>query len=341
MSSLSNVSEMLERNLELFAGKQLLVCGLLDDDLPLLLRPHVAAMTVFTTDYSYYRRYQPQLGERIVFGHQIACDARYDALLLLLPKAKQEAQYLMAMAAPLLTAGADLLVAGDNKGGINGADKLLAPYADKPIKRDSARRASLYHAELSKAVSPFDIEQWVGRYRCELGGQALEIHALPGVFSAAELDNGSRLLLDHLPPLSGRVLDFGCGAGVLGCTMGARYPDLQLELVDINALALESSRRTLAANGVSAKVCASDVYSDIQGPYTHIISNPPFHAGLKTFYAATETFLADARRHLQPRGALTIVANAFLRYQPILQQSFKHADIVADDKRFRIYHCHQ
>ncbi|WP_168929926.1 16S rRNA (guanine(1207)-N(2))-methyltransferase RsmC [Aeromonas schubertii] len=341
MSSLSNVSEMLERNLELFAGKRLLVCGLLEDDLPLLLRPHVATMTLFTTDYSYYRRYRPLLGEGILFGHRLPDDASYDALLLLLPKAKQEGQYLMAMAAPLLTPGADLLIAGDNKGGINGADKLLAPYGEKPLKRDSARRASLYHSELSKPVSPFDIEQWVGRYRCELEGRALEIHALPGVFSAAELDNGSRLLLQHLPPLSGRVLDFGCGAGVLGCAMGLSHPGIELELVDINALALESSRRTLAANGVVARVYPSDVYSDIQGSYAHLISNPPFHAGLKTFYAATETFLADARSYLQPGGALTIVANAFLRYQPILQQGFRHTDTVADDRRFRIYHCHQ
>jgi 16S rRNA (guanine1207-N2)-methyltransferase len=60
-----------------------------------------------------------------------------------MPKAKAEAQYLLAMMTPLLESGADLFLAGENRGGINGADKLLAPYGEKPIKRDSARRCSL------------------------------------------------------------------------------------------------------------------------------------------------------------------------------------------------------
>lgn len=339
MNPLGNVSEMLQRNLSLFDGKRLLVCGLLEDDLPLLLRQHVASLEVFTTDYCYYRQYQERLQGQLQFGHQLNTTTRYDAVLLLLPKAKQEAQFLLSMVAPNLEAGADLLVAGDNRGGINGAEKLLANYGDKPIKRDSARRASLYHGQLTKPVAPFDVESWVQRYQCQLAELPLEIHALPGVFSSAELDNGSRLLLEHLPVLNGRVLDFGCGAGVLGCAMGKRYPSLQLELVDISALALESSRRTLAANGVTGNVHASDVYSDIVGKFQHIVSNPPFHAGLKTFYAATETFLRDAPDHLLQDGEITIVANAFLRYQPVLEQGFNRIATVADDKRFRVYSC--
>lgn len=339
MSRLSNVSEMLQRNLELFAGKRLLVCGLLEDSLPQLLLAHVEQLTVFTTDYAYYRQYSATLGELLQFGHCLESDAQHDALLLLLPKAKQEAQYLLAMCAPKLLPNADLLLAGDNRGGINGADKLLAPYGNKPLKRDSARRASLYHGVLERDVPPFTLQQWVGHYQYELGGEVLHVHALPGVFSAAELDQGSRLLIDHLPSLTGRILDFGCGAGVLSAAIAKRHPNVNMELVDINALALESSRLTLAANGVKGEVYPSDVYSDISGPFAHIISNPPFHAGLNTFYAATEQFLDAAPAHLVKGGDLTIVANAFLRYQPILERGFGRVETVADDRKFRVYRC--
>ncbi|MFM5184543.1 Ribosomal RNA small subunit methyltransferase C [Aeromonas veronii] len=336
-SPISAVSQMLERNQALFVGKRLLVCGALEDDYPRQLASLAQTLTVFTTDYCYYRSQQAALGEAILFDHQLGGAPRFDALLLLMPKAKAEAQYLLAMMTPLLEAGADLFLAGENRGGINGADKLLAPYGDKPIKRDSARRCSLYHGELCKPVAPFDLDSWFGRYQCRAGETELTVLALPGVFSAAELDLGTQMLLATVPAMKGSLLDFGCGAGVIGSVLAKRNPGLKVTMVDINALALESSRRTLAINGLQGEVHASDVYSDITGSFDQIVSNPPFHAGLKTFYAATETFLARAPEFLRPHGSLTIVANAFLRYQPILEAHFKRTEVSNSDAKFKVY----
>ncbi|MVG16131.1 16S rRNA (guanine(1207)-N(2))-methyltransferase RsmC [Aeromonas jandaei] len=336
-SPISAVSQMLERNQALFVGKRLLVCGALEDDYPRQLATLTQTLTVFTTDYCYYRSQQAALGEAILFDHQLGGAPRFDALLLLMPKAKAEAQYLLAMMTPLLEAGADLFLAGENRGGINGADKLLAPYGDKPIKRDSARRCSLYHGELNKPVAPFDLDSWFGRYQCKAGDTELTVLALPGVFSAAELDLGTQMLLATVPAMKGSLLDFGCGAGVIGSVLAKRNPGLKVTMVDINALALESSRRTLAINDLQGEVHASDVYSDITGSFDQIVSNPPFHAGLKTFYAATETFLARAPEFLRPHGSLTIVANAFLRYQPILEAHFKRTEVSNSDAKFKVY----
>ncbi|MFM5521445.1 16S rRNA (guanine(1207)-N(2))-methyltransferase RsmC [Aeromonas jandaei] len=336
-SPISAVSQMLERNQALFVGKRLLVCGALEDDYPRQLATLAQSLTVFTTDYCYYRSQLAALGEAILFDHQLGGTPRFDALLLLMPKAKAEAQYLLAMMTPLLEAGADLFLAGENRGGINGADKLLAPYGDMPIKRDSARRCSLYHGELCKPVAPFDLDSWFGRYQCKAGDTELTVLALPGVFSAAELDLGSQMLLATVPAMKGSLLDFGCGAGVIGSVLAKRNPELKVTMVDINALALESSRRTLAINDLQGEVHASDVYSDITGSFDQIVSNPPFHAGLKTFYAATETFLARAPEFLRPHGSLTIVANAFLRYQPILEAHFKRTEVSNSDAKFKVY----
>ncbi|MHC9245531.1 16S rRNA (guanine(1207)-N(2))-methyltransferase RsmC [Aeromonas jandaei] len=336
-SPISAVSQMLERNQALFVGKRLLVCGALEDDYPRQLATLTQTLTVFTTDYCYYRSQLAALGEAILFDHQLGGTPRFDALLLLMPKAKAEAQYLLAMMTPLLEAGADLFLAGENRGGINGADKLLAPYGDKPIKRDSARRCSLYHGELCKPVAPFDLDSWFGRYQCKAGDTELTVLALPGVFSAAELDLGTQMLLATVPAMKGSLLDFGCGAGVIGSVLAKRNPGLKVTMVDINALALESSRRTLAINDLQGEVHASDVYSDITGSFDQIVSNPPFHAGLKTFYAATETFLARAPEFLRPHGSLTIVANAFLRYQPILEAHFRRTEVSNSDAKFKVY----
>ncbi|MCZ4238179.1 methyltransferase, partial [Staphylococcus equorum] len=55
------------------------------------------------------------------------------------------------------------------------------------------------------------------------------------------------------------------------------------------------------------------------------------------FYAATETFLAKAPEYLSANGGLTIVANAFLRYQPILDTHFKRTEVVNSDSKFKVY----
>ena len=332
--ALTPVSEMLSRNLDTLCHQPLLVCGLLEDDLPGLLAGHGPAPRVFTTDFRYFQWLNTRSGVKPEFGAVPATEPAA-GLLLLMPKAKAEAEYLLAACLPLLAPGAPVFIAGDNKGGVKAAPKLLAPYCDHVNKLDSARRASLYQAGLSRPASPLKSSDWVIRY--PLAEEQLTICTLPGVFSAGHLDAGTQLLLNETTRLSGRVLDFGCGAGVIGTSLLKRHPDIELELIDINALALEASRLTLAENGLQAKVYPSDGLNEVQGHFDCIISNPPFHAGLKTFYSTTETLLREAKRYLRPGGSLWLVANAFLPYAELIEQSFGHCETIAANGRFKIY----
>ncbi|MGB5853797.1 MAG: 16S rRNA (guanine(1207)-N(2))-methyltransferase RsmC [Oceanisphaera sp.] len=336
LKALTTVSEMLARNLDVLSQQPLLVCGLLEDNLPAMLADAGPAPRIFTTDYSYYQWQKNQGVTDIEFGTQPKPHAA-SALLLLMPKAKAEAEYLLAACLPLLAEGAQIFIAGDNKGGVKSAPKLLAPYCDQVIKLDSARRASLYQAQLIRTAAPLKQTSWQKGYIIEQ--QQLQVCTLPGVFSAGHLDSGSRLLLDNLKPLKGRVLDFGCGAGVIGASLLKRHPELMLECIDINALALEATRLTLAENQLDAKVYASDGLSQVTGPFNHIIANPPFHAGLKTFYHTTETLLTTAKDYLAPGGSLTLVANAFLPYPELIEKSFGHCETLAINGKFKIYHA--
>ncbi len=73
--------------------------------------------------------------------------------------------------------------------------------------------------------------------------------------------------------------------------MKTNNPDIDLELSDISALAIESARETFKVNNLEARFTATDVYVALEGPYDYLISNPPFHAGLKPSIAATEDSL--------------------------------------------------
>jgi 16S rRNA (guanine1207-N2)-methyltransferase len=143
------------------------------------------------------------------------------------------------------------------------------------------------------------------------------IHTLPGVFSFDQLDPGSRLLLESLSiPTGARVLDFGCGCGILGLT-AARLGAAQVDMVDVNLLAVAAAQENVRINDIAnARVFASNLLEAVQDQrYDRIITNPPFHAGHAVDTDITQRFLAQGQACLAPGGALIMVVNRFLRYQ--------------------------
>lgn len=332
-------SQIAERQLAYFTGKKVLVAGEVEDLFPLQLAKHCQSVSVFTTHYGYYRQLQQNTATvQSYFGAELTEDIPADLLLLYWPKAKLEAQYLLAMLLAKLPSPCEVIVVGENRSGVKSIEKMFAPYGTIN-KYDSARRCSFYWGECHKPVAPFNLEQWFKSYTVNYQQHTLTIQSLPGVFSHGEFDLGSQLLLDTLPALQGKVLDFGCGAGVLGCVMATLNPEIELEMCDISALAIQSSQATLSANGLNGRVFASDVYSDTDSNYDFIITNPPFHSGLDTSYQATETLLQHAPHHLAPSGQLFLVANSFLKYPPIIEQAFSNCSTLNKTKKFSIYHA--
>jgi 16S rRNA (guanine1207-N2)-methyltransferase len=156
-----------------------------------------------------------------------------------------------------------------------------------------------------------------------------------GVFSKDGLDPGSRLLIETLPPLSGRVLDLGCGWGPVGAFLAKLNPAARLVLADVNPRALALARRNLKANGVEAEVVESDGFERVEGPFSHVVTNPPIRAGKALIYALFD----EAFRRLEPGGALTIVirkqqgAPSALKH---FQETFGSGTIIAKDAGYWI-----
>ena len=127
-----------------------------------------------------------------------------------------------------------------------------------------------------------------------------------GVFSKDGLDFGSRLLLEVIPleEVGGKILDMGCGYGVLGIVL-AKVLLVKVDMVDVNFRALHLSKRNAKLNGVSdlVKIFESDCYSNISTKYSTIITNPPIRAGKKTVY----DIVMNARNYLDDDGNLFLV----------------------------------
>ncbi|KJY80073.1 16S rRNA (guanine(1207)-N(2))-methyltransferase RsmC [Vibrio nigripulchritudo] len=340
MSAYTAPSQIAERNLEYFEGKHVLVAGEAEDLFPLDLAKHCESVTVFTTHYGYFRQYEKHPNVTRVFSEAYTEQTDADLVLLYWPKAKAEAEYLLAMLMNHLGQGTEIVVVGENRSGIKSIEKFFKPYG--VIKKyDSARRCSFYWGQCTSEPAPFELADWFKSYTLPINGQDVVIKSLPGVFSHGEFDVGTQLLLKTLPELKGKVLDFGCGAGVIGATMAMQYPEIALTMCDVSALAVASSKATLEANGLKGNVIPTDVYSDIDAGFDFLISNPPFHSGLDTSYSATETLLADAPDYLSQNGKLHIVANSFLKYPPIIEEAFGECVLVEKTNKFAIYQANK
>lgn len=159
-------------------------------------------------------------------------------------------------------------------------------------------------------------------------GLTLSFETDAGVFSKNELDPGSRLLIESMGALSGRVLDLGCGWGPVGTFLSLANPQAQLVMSDVNERALDLARRNLKNNGARAEVVASDGFAALEGTFDHVVTNPPIRAGKALIYGLFDT----AHERLREGGALTIVirkqqgAPSALKH---LQETFGNAEVIA------------
>ncbi len=123
-----------------------------------------------------------------------------------------------------------------------------------------------------------------------------------GLFSKDHIDPATDILLNTIPPLSGSLLDMGCGYGCIGITLAKTY-SLQLTQADVNQLAVDITKNNCLDNDVNSTVIKSNCFDSVSGSFDTITINPPIHAGKSITYKMYE----DSLLHLNNGGKLYIV----------------------------------
>lgn len=344
--SLVNTSQLIMRNSQWLESDHMLLVGMPADDLAnCLLEEGVASqVTGLTRDFAVYRRLKSSWERNGRLSLTFApvwedSNRRFDGIILFLQKSKPLMDYWLTMLLPLLGEDGCLWLVGENGEGIKSWRKRLKNSFESVKSLDNARHCGLLEGSGILSSHIFDWESGYSRFCVPVKGQSLPVFSLPGVFSHGRLDVGTEVLLetfDQVP--SGKVLDFGCGAGIVAAYLATLAPDNEFTLVDSDALALRSSGKTLQQAGVRQfQAVASDGLSEVTGTFGLVVSNPPFHQGVKTHYAVTEQFLAESASLLNKGGELRIVANSFLHYEPIIVQAFGHCKTLVTKNGFSVY----
>lgn len=95
-----------------------------------------------------------------------------------------------------------------------------------------------------------------------------------------------------------KILDIGCGSGIIGLTLKQKFPSAQVDLVDISSKAINIAKQNAKALNLEVNFIESDVFQNVKDKYDVIISNPPY---IKT-NEEIEAIVKDNEPHLALYG---------------------------------------
>jgi 16S rRNA G1207 methylase RsmC len=136
----------------------------------------------------------------------------------------------------------------------------------------------------------------------EVWGRELDLVSGSGVFAQGRLDIGTAVLFrETQPPPAGRILDLGCGYGVIGLAIATLVPDAEVTGVDVNERAVLLANENAAALGLTNYRAVAPPAAT--GDYDAIWSNPPIRIGKQALHELLLTWLP----RLRPGGRAVMV----------------------------------
>lgn len=141
------------------------------------------------------------------------------------------------------------------------------------------------------------------------------------IFSPNSIDSGTLAMLSVIDFLPGdKVLDLGCGYGVVGILAGKIVGEENVIMSDISEQAIECAKINAALNGVgNINIILSDGYKNIEEKdFTVILSNPPYHAD----FSVPKSFIELGFEKLAVGGKMVMVTKRLDWYKNKLTSVF-------------------
>ncbi|MFE9286800.1 methyltransferase [Streptomyces olivaceus] len=265
---------------------------------------------------------------------------RVDVLLVRVPKSLALLEDQLLRLAPALHEGTVVVGTGMVKEIHTSTLRLFERIVGPTRTSLAVKKARLIFAEpdlaLRRPASPWPLAYRLPDDVGRLSGRTVVNHA--GVFCADRLDVGTRFFLGHLPDAGARrVVDLGCGNGVVGTAVALADPGAEVLFTDESFQAVASAQETYRVNGAAghAEFRVGDGLAGVPDASVDLVlNNPPFHSHQATTDATAWRMFTGARRVLRPGGELWVVGNRHLEYHVKLRRLFGNSRVVAGDRKF-------
>lgn len=260
-------------------------------------------------------------------------------VLIKIPKTLAYLEYLLQQLSSVISPETIIVAAGKVNMIHNSTLQLFEKYIGT-TKTSLAKKKSRLIFSL---VEQLEIPEKEIALTWEVEKQNWKIHNHANVFSRNHLDIGGRYLMDHLPEGDfNKVVDLGCGNGVVGMTAAIAYPQAQITFIDESYMAVDSARINMLKNFEEERsentrfVVNNGLVGFKANSYDLILCNPPFHQQQAITDHIAWSMFNDARFCLADGGELVIVGNRHLDYQDKLERIFGNCELVTENKKFVI-----
>ena len=188
-----------------------------------------------------------------------------------------------------------------------------------------------YYSENPKSDSE------IKKIKQKILGKDFEFFTSSGVFSKDHIDIGTITLCENmLIEREAKVLDIGCGIGVLGI-VACKIFDANVIMTDINKRAVMLSKKNLGLNKAEGIVLQGDLFEKIKNnDFDDVLSNPPQHAGKELCFKLIE----ESKNYLKPKGNLQIVARHTKGGKTLslkMKEVFANVEVIGRKSGFTVY----
>ena len=261
-----------------------------------------------------------------------------DCVLIKIPKTLAMLEYQLYALRAVLNQGARVIAAGMARHIHSSTLALFESIIGPTTTTRAVKKSRLILPQIDHSLNEGQSE-YPSSYELEID-RSYQIVNHAGLFSRDRLDAGSRLLLENMAvgEQYQRIVDLGCGNGVLGLVAAVMNPASTLLFCDESHMAIASARINFQSAFTSAREAEFRVGNCLQGIEDDsrdlVLINPPFHLQHSIGDAIAWQMFKDARRVLAKGGELRIIGNRQLAYHIKLKRIFGNEKLIASNEKF-------